>query len=388
MNNIPSDLFFDIGISQLNKFGEELCGDSIISNKMHGTHTLILSDGLGSGVKANILSTLTSRIISGMLTNGCQLKEVVETLIDTLPTCSYRKLAYSTFSIVQLEKKGEVKLVEYDNPPAIYFRDGKVQGVRYIEKNIKGKQIKISKFCVKEGDLLVLMSDGEVHAGICGTCNLGWNWEKISNFVERISGKSMSASEIAFELTNTANKLYDEKPGDDTSVAVIRIRKKKIANVMVGAPSSKDMDEKVVNDFLSRKGRKIVCGGTTGNIVSRILDQDIVVDIESMQDGIPPVGMMNGIDLCTEGIITISNTLKMLQGNVSYKKLEVKRTGVTLLVKELLQADEINFYLGKAVNPAHQSPNMPLEFGLKLQIMNKIADILKKKNKVIEINSN
>ncbi len=193
MNSRIADLYFDIGISQLNKFGEELCGDSIISNRVEDMHTLILSDGLGSGVKANILSTLTSRIISGMLNSGCGLEDVVETLTETLPTCSYRKLAYSTFSVAQMQKNGLLTLVEYDNPPAMFLRYGKIQKINYNTNIIKEKRIKEAKLNLKEGDVLILLSDGEVHAGIGGVCNLGWSWERIADFAERITSKSMSA---------------------------------------------------------------------------------------------------------------------------------------------------------------------------------------------------
>lgn len=380
-------LFFEIASSQLNKFNEELCGDSIIVNKNGKTSTLILSDGLGSGVKANILATLTSRIISVMIKNGCEIDDVVETLIETLPTCSYRKLAYSTFSVAQLYNSGQVHLVEYDNPPAIIIKKNKVYPVQYESNDIRGKLIKEAMIPLEQGDWLILLSDGEVHAGIGGVWNLGWSWERISEFIERIIQKPLTAHELAFELTNIARQLYVDKPGDDTSVAVVKVREKRSSKVLIGAPAKKDLDKFVVNRFMADDTRKIVCGGTTSNIVGRILGKEVGVDLDSIKPGIPPIGTISGIDLVTEGIITISTILKELkkEKEIPMQVLDRCHDGVSLLMKELLIADEVVFLVGQAMNPAHQNPEIPKEFGLKTKITEDIAKYLSKLNKKIEI---
>jgi len=378
-------LFFEIGFTQLNKFGEELCGDSIIVDKSINSSTVILSDGLGSGVKANILSTLTSKIISVMMKDNCAIDDVVDTLIETLPTCQTCQLAYSTFSLMKLDTSGSAHLVEYDNPPAIFLRDNKIQNINYDVRKIKGKKIKEAELEIQDGDTLVFISDGEVHPGIDGKCNLRWSWEKIADFVNRISSKSMSASEIALELTNVANQFYGQKPGDDTSAVVVRVRHRRFAHLMIGAPIDKTQDQIMVTDFMQTSAHKIVCGGTTGNIVSRELDKPITVDISTMKNDIPPIGILEGINLCTEGIITLSNALKLLQSSVSYKKLEMENNGASRLVQELLRADNITFFVGYAKNPANQPLNIPSEFDLKNQITDKIRKELSKIGKRIEI---
>jgi hypothetical protein len=386
MNRKANHLYFEIGKSQLNKHGEVLCGDSIITNANRETATAILSDGLGSGVKANILSTLTSKILSVMLSNDCPLEEVVSTLIQTLPTCSIRQLAYSTFTVAQFYSRGHLHLVQYDNPPILFLRKNKINQIEYQDRNIQGKTIKEAEIELQEGDTFVIMSDGEVHAGICNTLNFGWSWENIADFTERISQKPMTANEIAYELTNVANKLYAEEPGDDTSVIVVKVRQKRYLSVMVGAPKDRNDDAIIVTEFMEAPGRKVICGGTTGNIVARELDREIEVDLSSLKEGVPPIGNLEGINLCTEGIITISKTLKMLQrDDISYKKLEINKDGVTRFIKELTKADDITLYIGQAINPAHQTANMPMEFGIKTQIMEKIGEILRNKGKHVVI---
>lgn len=385
MNKSLKPLFFEIATAQLIKHGEELCGDTIITSKSKEVTNCILSDGLGSGVKANILSTLTANIISVMLKNECRIDDAVETIMETLPTCQIRQLAYSTFSLGQFYTNGHCHLVEYDNPPVIFLRNDKLHDIDYNIHKIKGKLIKEVELKIQDGDIFVFMSDGEVHAGIGGMWNLGWGWDRIVEFTERIAAKGMNSESIAFELTNVANELYAEKPGDDTSVIVVKARRKRLLTVFVGAPKDKSRDSEIVESFMSREGEKIICGGTTGNIVSRYLKKEIEVDLTTITDGIPPIGKLPEITLCTEGIITISNALKKLQSNPTYRSLKRKRDGVSLLIKELLEADEITFMVGQAMNSAHQTANMPAEFGLKTQIMEKISELLIEKNKIVSI---
>ena len=378
-----SNIYFEIASAQINKFGEELCGDSIVTSQNPNDSTLILSDGLGSGVKANILATLTSRIISIMLKKGCELDDVVETLIETLPMCSYRKLAYSTFSVAKFYQTGQVHLFEYENPPAIVIKNNRLHPVEYEIHDRHGKKINEAILNAEIGDWYIFMSDGEVHAGIGGIWNLGWSWERIAEFVERLVKNQMTPKDVAFELVNIAEQLYASKPGDDTSVAVVNVREKRNVKLMIGAPANKDLDNIVVNRLMSDEGRKIVCGGTTSNIVSRILDKEVNVILESIKPDIPPIGMIEGIDLVTEGIITISLLLKRLkeQQNASFSSYPSKGDGVSLLLKELLLADDITFMVGQAINPAHQNPGIPQEFGLKTKITEDLARSLSKMNK-------
>ena len=383
------NMFFEIASSQINKFGEELCGDSIVSSQNAKDSTVILSDGLGSGVKANILATLTSRIISVMLKKGCELDDVVETLIETLPTCSYRKLAYSTFSVAKFYQTGQVHLFEYDNPPAIVIKKNKLYPVKYEIHEIRAKKINEAILNAEIGDWYVFMSDGEVHAGIGGVWDLGWSWDRIATFIESNVKKDISAKELANELTDVATLLYDKKHGDDTSVAVVKVREKRTVKVMIGAPANAELDNFVVNRFMKGKTRKIVCGGTTSNIIGRILKKDVHVIIESIKPGIPPIGKIEGIDLVTEGIITFSMLLKNLKEynlTQSAAKSNVSQSGgdgVSLLMKEFLGADEITLMVGQAINPAHQNPGIPQEFGLKTKITEDIAKSLSKMGKQV-----
>ena len=213
-----SDLYFDFGYSSINKVGEELCGDSLVFNLNPSHAIMVLSDGLGSGVKANILSTLTTKIIYVMLENGANINDVTDTLSETLPLCKVRKLAYSTFSIAQCFLNGDTHITEFDNPPTFFISDGKLQHLNYQTREIGERKIQETHLKLKKGDWLVFVSDGEVHAGIGGVWNLGWSWERIAAYIEMRAALKLSAQQLADDLVNTANKLYEKRPGDDATV--------------------------------------------------------------------------------------------------------------------------------------------------------------------------
>lgn len=381
-----SDLYFDFGHSSINKIGEELCGDSLVLNRNPNQIIMVLSDGLGSGVKANILSTLTTRIVCVMLEKGATIRDVTDTLSETLPYCKVRKLAYSTFSIAQCFLNGDACITEYDNPPTFFIRDGKVQLVNYRIREIGKRTIKESHLKLKNGDWIVFVSDGEVHAGIGGVWNLGWSWERIASYLEMRSALKLSAQQMADDLVRTANKLYEKKPGDDATVGVLKIREKRLATIMIGAPLNKEDDARVVQILNQSKGKKIVCGGTTGNIVARELSQAIDVDMKTATAELPPMGIMKGIDLVTEGTVTIMKTLQLLNDPSQPGDLRYRKDGASQLAHQLSDADSIEIMLGRSINPAHQNPDLPVELGLKTKFVEEIAELLKSRDKEVVIN--
>ena len=176
----------------LNKHGEELCGDNVVIARRPDSVIMVLSDGLGSGVKANILATLTTKIAATMLEMGASLEEVVETVGHSLPVCQVRDLAYSTFTILQIFSDGRVYLAEFDNPAVFYLHRGELTEIPKTERYIGDKKVKEARFQAEIGDFLVAISDGVVHAGIGGVLNLGWQWSNVARFLEKTVGRERS----------------------------------------------------------------------------------------------------------------------------------------------------------------------------------------------------
>ncbi|MBA2123594.1 hypothetical protein B9J78_01420 [bacterium Unc6] len=378
----PREIFVEVSHGSLTKHNEEVCGDNVMVKRVDdGSTIVVMSDGLGSGIKASILATLTTRIIATMLEKGVNLKEVVETLAETLPVCQVRKLAYSTFTILRISSRGEVVAFEYGNPEPFFIHQGRLNTISGNEYPVGGIKISESYFPMDRNDYLVIVSDGIVHAGLGKVWSMGWQRERVGKFLEEKAGSLPSASSLTRSLLDTANSFYEEMPGDDATCVVINSRLFQRLIAMIGPPLDVKDDENVVNELVNFDGIKVVCGGSTTNIVARILKEELIVDISSMCNGIPPTGILKGIDLVTEGILTLSGALEQIKGGVVSDELVDRRDGASRLAKVLLSADSINFVVGQTINPAHQNPNMPSELVIKRKIVESIASLLREKGK-------
>lgn len=388
MNNLCAD----IGWKSLNHVGEQLCGDHIEIIEMDDdSMVLVLADGLGSGVKASILSTLTSKIIATMTSQGISLEECVKTIAATLPICKVREVAYSTFTIIRLINNEEAEIICYDNPDVIMYRDGKIFDYPLKELDIEGKHIHKARVKLRENDTFIAMSDGCIHAGVGMSLNFGWERKDIAEFMESLTDVGFTAKTLSTVLTDECLKLYGGNPGDDTTAMTVRIRARQQINLMIGPPSDRNDCAKMVSLFLSKGGKRIVCGGTTSTIVSQHLGKPIIPNINYFDPEIPPTATIEGIDLVTEGVITINRVNEYakdyLKDNESYKQWNYKQDGAAMISRMLFEeATDINFYVGRAVNPAHQNPNLPINFNIKMQLVNELSESLQKMGKKIKVN--
>ncbi len=378
----------------LNKKNEELCGDKVSIKSNDSSFVMVLADGLGSGVKANILSTLTSTIISEMMVSGATIQDAVETIAATLPECQERGVAYSTFTVLQVFYEGYAILVEFDNPASIVLRNKKVLDLQPDITMIGKRKISQSTFQVQEEDQIVMFSDGIIHAGIGYSLNFGWDHSEVQDFLLEYTNEKDSAKEVTRILLANVNDLYDGKPGDDSTVACAKILKATEARVMVGPPENQSDDEKVVQRLLKATGKKICCGGTTSNIVSRVTGKEITMDnLISLVSDVPPMGYIEGIDLVTEGVLTLQKTNKYLDRcveNEAYQEELVTskgRDGALCLTKMLLEeCSEITFMVGRSDNPAHKAiAYSTISLNAKIQLIREMAENLKKLGKIVHI---
>jgi hypothetical protein len=385
-------LYVDTVFESLNKHNEELCGDKVEIVRNENSVVIVLADGLGSGVKANILATLTAKIIGTIIANGSSIDEAVETIANTLPVCHERGIAYSTFTILQIFNSGEGYLIEFDSPSVFRLRKGKPFQIETNIREISGKVIREGRFVVVPEDMFILVSDGVIHAGIGHTLNLGWQWDNVSEYIQRSYRSDTSAKAITKLLLSVCDNLYEHEPGDDTTVVTVSIRKPIKLSVMVGPPIERGEDSKIVSAFLGAPGKKVVCGGTTSQIVARVLKKDIKASFDYFNPSIPPTAEIDGIDLTTEGVLTLRKTLdniKACEGSEStmqdFLNLNNK-DGASRLAKMLLEeSTNINFIVGRAMNAAHQNPDFPLNLSLKLKLVEEIASCLRKLGKQVSV---
>ncbi|MDD3171835.1 MAG: SpoIIE family protein phosphatase [Bacilli bacterium] len=381
-------LFLDVGYVSLNKKGEELCGDKVEIIRNGEEMTIVLADGLGSGVKANILATLTSKILCMLAANKIPLEECVNTIIGTLPVCKVRGVAYSTFTLLHINTAGVGYLVEFDNPLSFLLSEGKYYDFDRKLHIIQDKNIYITNIKLKAEDSVIFMSDGAVHAGIGMYMNFGWERKDIIDSIERAYEPKMSPRCLASIIGDNCRLLYDNQPGDDTTIVAIKVREEVAINIMVGAPIDKEDDERIVKAFLDSSAKKIVCGGTTSQIVARYLNEAVETDYNYISRDIPPIGMIKGIDLTTEGVLTLGKLLEIIKKYLDISNVDVKKfsdkDGASLLANILFEeATHVKFFVGRSINNAHAG--LPIDTAMKLKLVEKIAENLKSLGKEVTI---
>lgn len=381
----------EVGALSYNHVGEQLCGDHYqIVKPDENTTVVVLADGLGSGVKASILSTLTSEIISTMIANNLSIEQCVETIAETLPVCKERGIAYSTFTILKITNNKFVQIYNFDNPEPIMLRNGKEKIIPSSMIEICGKKIYRSEIEAQLYDVFILLSDGTIHAGLGQSMNFGWERPQIVDYMSALYNENYSSKTLATELISHCNDLYGGKPGDDTTALVLRVRKRAQVNLLIGPASTIDDDGKMLSLFFAKEGKHIVCGGSTSNMVAKYLNKPLIMDTDYVDPEIPPTSSLEGVDLVTEGIITFNKVLAYAKNNLAdnkdYFEWCFKQDGASQIAKILFEeATDINFFVGCAVNPAHQQPGVKINFTIKMQLIDELAKTLKMMGKKIKV---
>ena len=386
-----NDLCADIGYKSINHYGEQLCGDHVdVVEQGENSSVIVLADGLGSGVKASILSTLTAKIISTMMAQGLKLEECVDTIAATLPVCSVRGAAYSTFTIIHLQQNQYAELIQYDNPHIIFLRDEEICDYPKTEVHIGGKKIFKSIIKLQENDIFIAMSDGCPHAGIGISYNFGWKREEIAEFMQSLAPVGYTAKTLSTILVDECNRLYGGQPGDDATACVVRIRKREPMNMLFGPPSNRDDAERMMSLFFSKEGKHIICGGTTSSIAAKFLGKPLRATLNFERSDVPPIAEIEGVDLVTEGVITVNKVVEYakdyLGANEQYEHWSLKRDGASQICRLLFEeATDINFFVGRAVNPAHQNPDLPINFNIKMNLVEELSKCLRQMGKRIKV---
>jgi len=382
-------VYIETYYESLNKWGEELCGDTAEVVRTQDFVVATLADGLGSGVKANILSTLTSKIIVSMLAGGATIEEALETIVNTLPVCAQRGIAYCTFTMLQMFPDGSTYIAEFDNPELVILRQGKLLELPAQKRPMSGKMIYERRFTALPEDTFVVFSDGVIHAGV-GTkaLPLGWKRRNAAAFLEEKFRPCVSAATLTKLLLSACSGLYEGRPGDDTTVLTVRIRQPRPLNLMVGPPADPEKDVDYVRKFVALPGLHAICGGSTSQMASRILGRTMSVNLDYDDPNVPPTAAMEGMELVAEGVLTLTKTLQYLdefcrQGGSA---VIAGKNGAAQLARMLVEeCTNLHMMLGTARNPAHQNPKLSLDYDVKMRVLKKIARHMEAMGKDVQI---
>jgi len=369
--------FIEVDHFQEKKHRQMACGDIFLSQKVDGGQRVIsvLADGLGSGIKAAVLANLTTTMAIKYVASDVDITRAASTIMETLPVCKVRGIAYSTFTIVDMDRQGATRIVEYDNPSFVLLRDGHVVEVPKTTLPIKNTNdreafLHVSCFMARPGDRIVTFSDGVIQAGVGqGTSPLGWGSQAVNAYLEQVvkDRPTISGRQLARNLVHRALAQDNFKAKDDISCGVIYYRKPREVLVFTGAPVRKERDVELADAALGFEGKKIICGGTTASILSRELGRHLSMDLSDLDPHIPPVSHMDGFELVTEGAITLAALSRMLEQEENPDLL--RPNAVTRLAGVLLDSDIIHFMVGTKINEALQDPSLPESLDIRRNII-------------------
>ena len=381
------DISTGFGRVSLNKKKEKICGDYYTVITDTDQTVLVLSDGLGSGVKANILATLTARMLSIMIARNMDIRTAVKAVADTLPICSVRNLAYATFTVLVSEGNG-ICLLQYDNPDAILLRNGKSVDYHRDILMFGEKEIHQSYFQFRTGDMLILMSDGVTNAGMGKTTYGGWGREEVLKFCEQRYHKGMSAQEMASDIADAGVALNMDETDDDLTVLTLTGMKKNVVNIMVGPPAERADDRSYFTTFFEKEGMRIVCGGTTAKLVAVYLGEEVAGIPGTGTEEVPAMSQIKGIDLVTEGLLTLQKVIDYYEDfsedRLYYNRIIKKKDAAAELFRILFaEATEINFFFGNALNENYTA--LHIEREKKKNLALELIEALKSEGKKVKI---
>lgn len=384
---MSGDFYIEVACEQRNYGEERICGDVFISRKVkeEDRTIVVLSDGMGHGVKANVLATLTATMAVNFTMEHKAADKIADIIMNTLPVCSERHMSYSTFTIVDIEHDGLTTILEYDNPQTIILRDNKPfdPGWKHVilesEKNA-GKEIITCQFSPRKEDRIIFCSDGIAQSGL-GTDKypLGWGRDNIQEYGIKLvkNSPNIAATKLAAKLVNMAHRNDEFNSRDDTSCASIYFRNPRKLMIVTGPPYEEHKDQQLGDAVKAFKGKKVVCGATTADIIARELGVEIEDSLVFEDPELPPVSHMDGIDLVTEGILTITKVTRILKDyGPSYS---LGKGPADRIVKLVRQSDEIHFIIGTRVNIAHQDPNLPVDLEIRRTVVKRMARLLEEK---------
>jgi serine/threonine protein phosphatase PrpC len=384
---LSKEFHIEVNCQQRNHAGERICGDVFLHKKVKEENRIIavLSDGMGHGVKANMLATLTSTMALNFTEEHQDLVKIAEIIMKTLPVCSERQISYATFTIVDIEIGGKISVLEYDNPDTFIIRNNAIiePGWQCVILNSdinRGKELRSFSFVPEKEDRIIFCSDGITQSGLgSDKFPFGWGREDMAEFVlnEVKRQPFISASELGERVVKRAVQNDNFVSKDDTSCAVIYFRDPRKLLICTGPPYEEDRDKIYADKVKNFEGKKVLSGATTGDIIAREWDREIEDTFDFDDPDLPPVSFMEGVDLITEGILTLTKVSNILK---DYNNQTVLGKGAAdRIVKMILESDEIDFIVGTRINIAHQDPNLPVELEIRRTVVKRIAAILEDK---------
>ena len=310
--------------------------------------TLILCDGLGHGIRAHVAATLCLTRLTGLLKAGYSLRRAVERVADSIEAARGQDSSYAAFAVLRILNDGDATVLAFDMPGAVLLSPG--HAAVLPGRPLTGERATLVEMnChLVPGEGVLLTSDGVTQAGLGRGLRLGWTIDGVAGAADQFLAGGGRADRLPERLLQQADRLCRGEPGDDTTAVVAACRVGRTLNIFTGPPSDRAHDRAVVDRFMDEDGWKVVCGGTTASIVSTRTGRPIRVE-QSESLVAPPRHFIDGIDLVTEGAVTLNQVYNLLDTDPD---LIGEESGVSELLRLVQAADRVNLFVGGSTNPA------------------------------------
>lgn len=386
---MENNIFIEIEYCQNIKNGEEACGDDYktVERKSEARVITVLSDGLGSGIKACLLAHMTTSMAMNFVSKNMEIVKSSEIIMDSLPVCDERKISYATFTVLDILNNENVRITEMDNPHFIHLRNEKNlshDSNTLSSNNWPDRKLCITEFKARPEDRIIFFTDGVSQAGLGHKPHkFGWKREGCFEFVKKcvsnnpqISSRDLSRAIVTKARSmNTLNKCID-----DITCGVIYFRTPRKLRLLTGPPFKSKHDSEYASYLVDFDGKLIVSGGTSAQIISRELGRELKTCLFFRNKGLPPISEIDGIDLVTEGILTLTETVRCLEQELPVNEMA---PAVKTIYNLFMESDIIEFIVGTKVNEAHQDPSLPVEIEIRRNIIKrlkqKLEDTFRKK---------
>ena len=382
---MAEDLFIEMEYAQFTKTGQAACGDDVrlLSIDRENRYIAALSDGLGSGVKAHILSTMTTTMALRFLKSNIPPLEAVEIIMDSLPVCEVRKISYATFSLFDFTLGGRARLLEMGNPGFIHLRGTEevapLSENRMVSEHWPDRTVRESEIDLRVGDRLILCSDGVTQAGLGERrdMKLGWRRSGVRDYArDRIAAEpDISARDLSRQIAQESVNITQGVCRDDVSCLVAYLRPPRVMRILTGPPFRPENDAEFARQANLGEEHTVICGGTTANILERELGVAVKISLADMRAAgrLPPVGKMAGVGVATEGILTLSKVLSALEEG---RPIEGESAAARVILERIMRHDRIEFVVGTKVNECHQDPNIPQDLELRRGVTRRLKAVL------------
>lgn len=338
----------EVETAQSPKRPEWPCGDVVACDRSAAATAIVCADGIGSGVHAHIVAELCVSRLLESLRLGASLRSATASMVRSMERNREPKSTFAAFSVVRILNDGLTTILGYEAPPAILVSGRHAVAIPSRSLPLGGSLVTEAECYLEPDDAVFITSDGITQAGLGHALPHGWQTEGVLRFVNGCLGEGLSMKEIAEAVRREARRLWVDD-GDDCTAVMALCRRGQILNILTGPPSAPGLDAATVRRFTQSEGLKVVCGGTTANVVARVLGQPMSVEEGPTSMIAPPRFEIPGIDLVTEGAVTLNQVYNLLDEDLAEF---TEDSGVTELCALLHVADRVNIIVGQAKNKA------------------------------------